>query len=477
MKNILHIQFLLLFLSLTVHSQNTFEFNLKGEQDQVPGAMIEDSQGNIIFTVWNNQYAEILKLNQNGDIIDSVKIFNSENSKCDLFSMLKSENDEFYAFGYWEENSEFYFWVTKFDADFNLILNSKFPVDGRVVTVYSYSIYNSEGNIVSVMPYETNPPNTKLVIYEINQSGELIQFRNLESYGNGIIYSCDLIEVEPNEYRIYTSSSLQKTICYCNEVNSDFDLIDSYTLPWYLGDLTTVKKINDTSLIIAGKKILFENNDDFQLGIIETDLQNNLLISNDFGKTDTNDYPGNHNTMDFLEIDNIYYGGTSNLTYPYFSNIPSWLLLNKIDENLNLKWQKYYGGDACYLLMSILATLDGGCVMAGSRYDYQTQNQERDVYLIKVNEDGLITWAHNIPEITKEILIYPNPGNDLIHIKSFQNTLTIELYNNNGQQTISHKITNQNITLNTRNLNSGIYFYRILNDKNKTIETGKWIKN
>lgn len=109
MKNILHIQFLLLFLSLTVHSQNTFEFNLKGEQDQVPGAMIEDSQGNIIFTVWNNQYAEILKLNQNGDIIDSVKIFNSENSKCDLFSMLKSENDEFYAFGYWEENSEFYF--------------------------------------------------------------------------------------------------------------------------------------------------------------------------------------------------------------------------------------------------------------------------------------------------------------------------------------------------------------------------------
>jgi len=149
--------------------------------------MIEDSQGNIIVTIWNNQYAEILKLNQNGDIIDSVKILNAVNSKCDLFSLLKSEDDQFYAFGYWEENSEFYFWVTKFDADFNLILDSKLPVDGRVVTVYSYSIYNSEGNIVSVMPYETNPPNTKLIIYEINQNGELIQLKNLENYGNGIM--------------------------------------------------------------------------------------------------------------------------------------------------------------------------------------------------------------------------------------------------------------------------------------------------
>jgi hypothetical protein len=115
--------------------------------------------------------------------------------------------------------------------------------------------------------------------------------------------------------------------------------------------------------------------------------------------------------------------------------------------------------------------------MAGSCYDYQTQNMERDVYIIKVNDDGLITWAHNIPEITKETLIYPNPGNDLINVKTLQNNLTIELYDNNGQQTISQKITNQNITLDTRNLNSGVYFYRILSDNNKTIETGKWIKN
>jgi len=84
-----------------------------------------------------------------------------------------------------------------------------------------------------------------------------------------------------------------------------------------------------------------------------------------------------------------------------------------------LKWQKYYGGDACYLLMSILATQDGGCVMAGSRYDYQTQNMERDVYILKVDEDGLITWAYNIPEVTKETLIYPNPGNDLNICKNF----------------------------------------------------------
>lgn len=475
MKKIIQILFLLSIISFTVHSQNSFEFHLQGVQDQLPGAMIEDNQGNIIFTVWNNQYAQILKLNQNGNIIDSIKILSSEGNKCDLFSVLKSEDDQFFAFGYWESDSGFYFWVTKFDANMNLLLDVKFPVDGKVVTTYLYSIYNADGNIVSVMPYETNTPNTKLVIFEITQNGDLINFKNLENYGNGIIGVYDLIEIMPNEYRIYTSSSLQKTICYCNELNSAFELIDNYTIPWNLGDLTTVKRINDTTLIIAGKKTTAKN--DYQLGIIKTDLQNNLIKNNSFGKPDTTDYPGNHNTMDFLEINNIYYGGTSNLTYPYFSNTPSWLLLNKIDENLNLKWQKYYGGDACYLLMSILSTQDGGCVMAGSRYDYQTQNLERDVYILKVNENGLITWAHNIPEVTKEILIYPNPGNNFMHVKSFQNNLIIELFDNYGQQILSQKIINQKTTLNTQNINSGVYFYSVLDENNKIIETGKWIKN
>jgi len=49
------------------------------------------------------------------------------------------------------------------------------------------------------------------------------------------LWSYDLIEIEQNKYRVYTSSSLQKTICYCNELNSDFELIDSYTIPWYFG--------------------------------------------------------------------------------------------------------------------------------------------------------------------------------------------------------------------------------------------------
>lgn len=325
------------------------------------------------------------------------------------------------------------------------------------------------------MPYEIDPTHTEIIIFEINQAGELITFKNLGNQGSGIIGVYDLIEIEPNEYRTYTSSSLQKAICYSNELNSDFEITASYTIPWYLGDLTTVKKTNDSSLIIAGKKTFAK--DDYQLGIIETDLQNNLLKYNDFGKNDTTDYPGNHNTMDFLEIDNIYYGGTSNLTYPYFSTIPSWLLLNKIDEDLNLKWQKYYGGDACYLLMSILLTQDGGCVLAGSRFDYQTQNQERDVYILKVNEDGLITWARNIPKVTKEILIYPNPGNDKIYIKTFKVNLSIELFDSKGHEMIKHKIINQNINLNTSNLNSGVYLYRILNENNIIIETGQWIKN
>jgi hypothetical protein len=53
----------------------------------------------------------------------------------------------------------------------------------------------------------------------------------------------------------------------------------------------------------------------------------------------------------------------------------------------------------------------------------------------------------------------------------------MELFDNNGKKIISHEITNQNTTINTSNLNPGVYIYSIANKSNTKIETGKWIKS
>jgi hypothetical protein len=114
--------------------------------------------------------------------------------------------------------------------------------------------------------------------------------------------------------------------------------------------------------------------------------------------------------------------------------------------------------------------------MAGTRYDYQTQNQERDVYILKVNEDGILTWSYNFPETTKQLIVYPNPGNKEIRIKAIADKLTFDLYNINGIKILSQKIESKESRVITSLLKNGIYTYRIINEEMKTIETGKWIK-
>jgi len=65
-----------------------------------------------------------------------------------------------------------------------------------------------------------------------------------------------------------------------------------------------------------------------------------------------------------------------------------------------------------------LATNDGGCLMVGCRYDYETQDQERDIYIAKVNSDGLIVWTQEIPMGKQVTTVFPNPGTNRLNIKN-----------------------------------------------------------
>ena len=159
----------------------------------------------------------------------------------------------------------------------------------------------------------------------------------------------------------------------------------------------------------------------------------------------------------------------------YFSNYYSHLVLYKIDSAFHLKWEKEYGGDANYVLISIKATQDGGCVLAGTRYDYLTQNEETDPFIMKVNSEGNISWVHNLPDEFIKLKVYPNPGIDKLIVNNPPQNTKLILYDTNGQTQIMQSL-NQSNRVNTTTLKSGIYYYQIVNSKGKVIGTGKWIK-
>ena len=175
---------------------------------------------------------------------------------------------------------------------------------------------------------------------------------------------------------------------------------------------------------------------------------------------------------------NIYVGGTSNFNYsdPFFSTSDSWFHLIKINPDISPIWEYWYGGDAYYVLYSILATSDGGCLMVGNRFDDELQDQERDIYVAKVNDEGLILWTQEIRPDKPLSYVYPNTGTDYCNINSSIGELQIHFHNFSGQLLSSSRLHEGNNLINTIVWPAGIYLYRIYDSKQQLIQSGKWIK-
>ena len=84
----------------------------------------------------------------------------------------------------------------------------------------------------------------------------------------------------------------------------------------------------------------------------------------------------------------------------------------------------------------------------------------------------------NFENINRKIFaLYPNPvGNQLeVSFPSGFTTATINLFNTIGQNIAIYEVTNSSKILNTSDLSSGVYMYKI--ESNNQIQTGKLVKN
>lgn len=106
--------------------------------------------------------------------------------------------------------------------------------------------------------------------------------------------------------------------------------------------------------------------------------------------------------------------------------------LVKTDSYGETLWSRTYGGEKSDYGLSVQQTTDGGYIITGV---YQDNNDTRRVYLIKTDENGIITFTTEIPVI--------NPNKKLIKIVDLsgreisnpvKNTPYIELYDDGTTQ-------------------------------------------
>jgi len=468
-----------IFLIIHAFSQSSFEYIYQFEDDHIPIDLIEDNNENIIvsFLDWDKRSSNLIKISSTGSLLNSYSI-SEPNKILDLKELILAENNTIIGIGVVNCDTAFYIRFCRFDEDLNLIYEQLISTEYPILVDRMNAIINTQGNVIIGATYAVDEVyHTGICMFKFNQFGDLILQKYFYSANPGERIFYDLFEI-PNSsnYKIFTRNFYEKNVARIYTVDTAFNIISSHPFNWYLSDYLTAKLIDDESYLLGLNR--FESKDVLCNGLVKHShdevVIDSILICDD----QVLNFNAWIKSVDLINSSNIYFGSTHNLNVanPYFSTYPSWFRLNKLDENLDTVWQKYYGGDAYYNLWTLLATQDGGCVMAGTRYDHLIQDEERDVYVLKVNEDGLITWTHNIPIQESTTGVFPNPGINNVIISSYENNSTFELFDMHGQRVYEKGLSGIKETLNISHIPEGIYIYKITDSHGSITATGKWIK-
>ncbi|MBC8319632.1 MAG: T9SS type A sorting domain-containing protein [Bacteroidetes bacterium] len=484
---------LLLFLYFNINgylkAQHTFEKVISEPEDQIINSSIEDNDGNYIMAgrikdIESNLYnGYIIKIDSTGSLLQEETISPNDSISSMFFNIHLFDN-QYYILGSQmvvnPDTSKLWF----LKLNYNLGIEDEKILNIPIGRWFSYmnSIIDSDTNIV-ITGYttridETNNYNNDAFLYKLDLDGDSM---NSKFYTSLVPwhFSFDIIEkIDSSGYYAFVShftntfgTSGQRLV-----LDKNLDSLSIDSIPKQVYDYYSPVYINQSDILICGKRGA-EPPNDYALNVLSITDNGQLIDYNTFKKNTFREQPSRYKGIS-KKGNCIYLGGSSNHDYsnPFWSTLDSWFHLIKINPDITPIWEYWYGGDAYYFLYSILATNDGGCIMVGNRYDYETQNQERDIYIVKVNSDGLIVWTQEI-SIDKQVTeVYPNPGTNQLIIKTDNKKLDFELININGQVVIRQILDENQSPINTESLKSGMYFYRLIDKKNKTIETGKWIK-
>ena len=75
----------------------------------------------------------------------------------------------------------------------------------------------------------------------------------------------------------------------------------------------------------------------------------------------------------------------------------------------------------------------------------------------------------------KVAIAYPNPGKDVLNIRTGLKDARVEVYDMNGRMVYRQEITGNVTAINTTNWSEGAYVWKVMAD-GKEVECGKWIK-
>lgn len=258
----------------------------------------------------------------------------------------------------------------------------------------------------------------------------------------------------------------------------------SYGGSWY-DEANSILQTNDRGYIVAGES-----------GSIDGDVTGDHSYSNDAWviKLDSSGtlkwekcYGGsNEDWANSIFQDNdggyVFAGATNSSNGDvtgFHGDVDYWIV--KIDTSGSIIWKECLGGTGGDEANAVIQTSDNGYAIAGWSKSIDgevTGNHGNwDYWIVKLNSYSGIDEINNSALSVK---IYPNPFSTsatmIINAGEINNNNSLHIYDMIGQEIRIINIgNNSQATIDREQLSSGMYFYKLVNNDNEILSTGKFV--
>lgn len=494
------------FTNKNVLCQNGFVFEKNDKYALQAFDLIETKDGDYIivsnrFDYFNSKYktSKLIKLSPSGELLLELNLATIDSSMIitDIHD-LPERDGEYIAVGiYFDEVSSDirYGYIVKFNENFEILERNiiQLPLKFEIMK----SLLDSDNFVVIAGSYRdsiSNKFNIGIVRLLMAQGMHDYNYYEIE----GPQFFSDIVEIDesPLRYGIAVNGAgIPGQIAYLMQLDSNLQHIENTAIP-YINGLSsgTVSNYTDSQLHFTG--LYFPADSLIEIGGTVIAIDTNKTKNGDFGKstlvrTNLNlepsihllfgdgimpDYPAPNRAISISDFGYIYAGGIKNLKgmqWP-FQQEPSWIRVNKLDTELNIIWEKHFGGDAYYHVNCVTATSDGGVILSGFK-TYPNQAPLMNLLVIKLKPDGTVSLDENpAEERSSDISIFPNPATTVTWLQLPENIVLekarVELYSSSGRQLYKAQPTSYFHKIETADLFKGLYLVRLWDGEGWMVE-------
>lgn len=175
----------------------------------------------------------------------------------------------------------------------------------------------------------------------------------------------------------------------------------------------------------------------------------------------------------------LYFGYTLNAVT---AGSDSWMMIEHLYAHFDTISTMYYDLKIprCRSFMSaITATADGGCMIVYNAKNLDQTNQ-RWSCVTKFPAEAFLGIDEAHDNSLKVAIAYPNPGKDVLNIRTGLKDARVEVYDMSGRMVYGQEITENVTSINAEGWPSGTYIWKVVVGTSTgsvtEAESGKWIK-